>query len=179
MALKRIRSSSTHAIGLLGNNGIGYWISNILKHHQERGVHSPLVKCVLWLLLSEYSTVLANCNVTYRYSPNRNASEERRHQLEVVVSRTIWSSSTHAIELLGNYGIGYWIPYILKHYEEWGLDNPLVKCVLWLLLSDNSTVLANCNVTYRYSLNRNASEERRHQLEVVALRTIRSSGTGY
>ena len=53
-------------------------------------------------------------------------------------SRTIHSSSTHAIELLVNYGIGYWIPYILKHYEEWGLNNPLVKCVLWLLLSDNS-----------------------------------------
>ena len=39
--------------------------------------------------------------------------EEMRHLLKFVAFRTIRSSSTHAIELLRNYGIGYWIPYIL------------------------------------------------------------------
>ena len=68
------------------------------------------------------------------------------HQLEEEAlpgscgSKDIHLSSTHAIEPLGNYGIGYWIPYGLKYHQEWGVNSPLVKCVLWLLLSDNSTM---------------------------------------
>ena len=112
----------------------------------EEGLKALVASCDIAAGSNHYSAneaeavFLANCNVTYRHSLNRNASEERRHQLEVVASRAIRSSSTHAIELLGNYGIGYWIPYIVKHHEEWGLDNPLVKCVLWLLLSEKSTM---------------------------------------
>ena len=83
---------------------------------------------------------MAKSNVTYKYKYNNLATMGRKHQLEVVASKTITSSSTHAIELLGNYGIGYWIPYVLSHHEQWGMDNAIVKCVLWLLLSENSSM---------------------------------------
>ena len=83
---------------------------------------------------------MAKSNVTYKYNCNNLATMGRKHQLEVVASKTITSSSTHAIELLGNYGIGYWIPYVLSHHEQWGMDNAIVKCVLWLLLSENSSM---------------------------------------
>ena len=99
--------------------------------------------------LREAEDVFLNaCNVTYRYTFNAHATEGRKRQLEVVALKRIRSSSTHAIELLGNYGIGYWIPYILKHHQQWGEENEAVKCVLWLLLSKQSSMEAAERRTY-------------------------------
>ena len=84
---------------------------------------------------------LAACNITYRYIFSTHATEGRRKQLEVVALRRIQSSSTHATELLGNCGIGYWIPYIVKqHHQTSGEDNDAIRCVLWLQLSKQSSM---------------------------------------
>ena len=82
-----------------------------------------------------------HCNVTYKYV-KEPAPGGRGHKdtLVVTMARDTTSSSTHAIELLGNYGIGYWIPYVLSHHQEWGNDHTLVTLVLWLLLADNSAM---------------------------------------
>ena len=112
----------------------------------EEGLKALVASCDVLRGFVRYSAgdaenvFMAACNVTYKYTYNHDATEGRKQQLEVMASKTIHSSSTHAIELLGNYGIGYWIPYVLSHHDQWGMDNAIVKCVLWLLLSENSSM---------------------------------------
>ena len=82
----------------------------------------------------------AHSNVTYKYVHQPHAPPANRHTLEVTAQRTITSSSTHAIELFGNYGIEYWMAYILRDHSHWGLEHEAVKCVMWLLLSRKSAM---------------------------------------
>ena len=51
-----------------------------------------------------------HCNVAYRYSKDPAPGGGRGHKDTLVVT----------MALLGNYGIGYWIPYVLNHRQEWG-----------------------------------------------------------
>eukprot|EP00731_Ephydatia_muelleri_P038276 Em0703g1a len=68
-----------------------------------------------------------HCNVAYRHvkEPAPGGGRGHKDTLVVTMGKATTSSSTHAIELLGNYGIGYWIPYVLSHHQEWGLGNTL------------------------------------------------------
>ncbi|KAL5463279.1 hypothetical protein EMCRGX_G032167 [Ephydatia muelleri] len=91
-----------------------------------------------------------HCNVAYRHvkEPAPGGGRGHKDTLVVTMGKATTSSSTHAIELLGNYGIGYWIPYVLSHHQEWGLGNTLVTLVLWLLLADSSVVEAGVRQRY-------------------------------
>ena len=74
-----------------------------------------------------------HCNVAYRHvkEPAPGGGRGHKDTLVVTMGKATTSSSTHAIELLGNYGIGYWIPYVLSHHQEWGLGNTLVTLSYW------------------------------------------------
>ena len=49
----------------------------------------------------------AHSKVTYKYVHQPQAPHAMRYTLEIIAQRPITSSSTHAIELFGNYGIEY------------------------------------------------------------------------
>ena len=91
-----------------------------------------------------------HCNVAYMYvrEPAPGGGRGHKDTLVVTMGKATTLSSTHAIELLGNYGIGYWIPYVLSHHQEWGTDNTLVTLVLWLLLADTSAVEGSVRQRY-------------------------------
>ena len=46
-------------------------------------------------------------------------------------SKPITSHPTEMIELLANYGLGYWIAHAVKYHRKLGHDTDLVKCSFW------------------------------------------------
>ena len=57
-------------------------------------------------------------------------------EMVVRASKPISSDPSRMIKLLANYGLPYWIVHVVKYHRQIGHDTNLVKCAIWLLLSD-------------------------------------------
>lgn len=69
------------------------------------------------------------CNVTYK---------QKMHSTLCVHASKELVSCEHPQELLGNYGVAYWLRYVAENYSSLPQDSVLVRTVLWTLLSENS-----------------------------------------
>ena len=75
----------------------------------------------------------SHCNVKFKSIKNTMfvcAAEELR-------------STTDAQELLVDYGLDYWVRYVVQHIHTLDRSTPMVKSVLWALLSSSSVYNSN------------------------------------
>ena len=74
--------------------------------------------------------ILPHCNVTYKLV---------RLSTVNVVSRNRIQSTSQPRELFSHYGISYWLRYVARNLPTIGHETELERCVLWTLLSQNSS----------------------------------------
>ena len=75
----------------------------------------------------------SSCNVAFSF---------QRNSL-LVVARQDLLSSIDAQELLVDYGIDYWVRYVVEHLHRLDSNAPRVKYILWALLSEDSVYHSN------------------------------------